>query len=217
MFATRLAFRFRMPRPSRLTPRKGPLQARSKATVAAILEATAQVLVKEGPDAATTNRIAEVAGVSVGTLYQYFPNKGAVLAALAGRHFEEMLALLNDALARDGASLEEVAHAYAEATVASLRRQPELLAILKRECLRMEVDEALREVLHRGEDLVRALLERYRGQLRVVDLDLAAFVLVRAVDAVVSSAVVERKSLLRHGALVSELVELILSYVGAKR
>lgn len=64
---------------TQLDPRRKPRQSRSRATVDAILQATAQVLVRDGYQKATTNRIAERAGVSVGTLYQYFPNKDALV------------------------------------------------------------------------------------------------------------------------------------------
>jgi AcrR family transcriptional regulator len=65
--------------------RRAPAQARSKATVEAILEAAARIIRREGEDALTTNRIAEVAGVSVGSLYGYFPDKAAIQLALARR------------------------------------------------------------------------------------------------------------------------------------
>ncbi len=76
--------------PQRLKPRKTPIQARSGATVAAIHEAAIQVLLADGLARLTTTRVAERAGVSVGTLYQYFPNKEALLYAILMRHFEEM-------------------------------------------------------------------------------------------------------------------------------
>jgi hypothetical protein len=66
--------------------RKAASQQRSRLTVHAILEATARILIREGFDKASTNRIAEVAGVSVGSLYQYFPGKEAIVAALIDRH-----------------------------------------------------------------------------------------------------------------------------------
>src|SRR3569832_2453239 len=67
-------------------PRKRAGQERSRATVEALVEATARILVKEGFDKASTNRVAEVAGVSVGSLYQYFPSKEALVAAVIKRH-----------------------------------------------------------------------------------------------------------------------------------
>ena len=73
-----------------LEPRKSPVQARSAASVDAILEATIQVLLKVGKDRLTTTRVSSRAGVSVGTLYQYFPNKSALLQAVLRRHLEEV-------------------------------------------------------------------------------------------------------------------------------
>ena len=72
----------------RLQPRKKPAQARSKVTIDAILTASIQVLLRNGLDKFTTTRVAERTGVSVGTLYQYFPNKEALLYALLLKHFE---------------------------------------------------------------------------------------------------------------------------------
>lgn len=73
-------------------PRKLPVQARSAASVDAILKATIQVLLRVGKEKLTTTRVATRAGVSVGTLYQYFPNKSALLRAVMRLHIEEILA-----------------------------------------------------------------------------------------------------------------------------
>lgn len=81
-----------MPRRSQvvLEPRKSPVQARSAASVEAILEATIQVLLSVGKERLTTTRVALRAGVSVGTLYQYFPNKSALLQAVLKRHLTQV-------------------------------------------------------------------------------------------------------------------------------
>jgi AcrR family transcriptional regulator len=73
-----------------LEPRKSPVQARSAASVDAILEATIQVLLNVGKERLTTTRVASRAGVAVGTLYQYFPNKSSLLQAVLKRHFAEI-------------------------------------------------------------------------------------------------------------------------------
>ncbi len=78
---------------TRLQPLKQPLQQRSRLTVQAILEAAIQVFDEHGYAAGTTARIAQRAGVSIGSLYQYFPNKDSILTALAGQHLAEGLAL----------------------------------------------------------------------------------------------------------------------------
>src|SRR5208282_1247321 len=74
--------------PAVLEPRKSPVQARSAASVEAILQATIQVLLAWGKERLTTTRVALRAGVSVGTLYQYFPNKSALLKAVLKRHLD---------------------------------------------------------------------------------------------------------------------------------
>lgn len=103
-----------MPPPSAtlLEPRKTPIQARSTASVEAILEATVQVLLSVGKDRLTTTRVAHRAGVSVGTLYQYFPNKSSLLQAALRRHLEEISSTVEDVCrAQHGNSLEEMASA----------------------------------------------------------------------------------------------------------
>lgn len=88
-----------MPRTPALVPRKGPRQGRSRQTVATILEAAARVFEEAGPDGATTNAIAERAGVSIGSLYQYFPNKLAIIHALIDRYQQELREVWDKVLA----------------------------------------------------------------------------------------------------------------------
>lgn len=100
----------------RLTPRKTPRQARAAATLEAILEATLQVLLVTGPTRLTTTSVAERAGVSIGTMYQYFPNKQALLYAVT----EQYLTLVADSveqacLEQHGATVGEMAEALVEA------------------------------------------------------------------------------------------------------
>jgi AcrR family transcriptional regulator len=82
-----------------LEPRKTPVQERAAATVQAIFEATIQVLLSHGADRLTTTRVADRAGVSVGTLYQYYPNKRALLFAAFEKHMEEVCAKVEAACA----------------------------------------------------------------------------------------------------------------------
>jgi AcrR family transcriptional regulator len=99
-------------------PRKTPVQARSTASVDAILQATIQVLLKDGKSKLTTTRIARRAGVSVGTLYQYFPNKSALLQALLKAHLDSVaLAMETACEAAHGARLAEMAEAITSAFV----------------------------------------------------------------------------------------------------
>ena len=100
-------------------PRKLPVQARSTASVDAILKATVQVLVRSGREKLTTTRVADRAGVSVGTLYQYFPNKGALLQAALRLHVEEIVAeVAHVCLSQRGQPVEQMAESLAVAFLA---------------------------------------------------------------------------------------------------
>jgi AcrR family transcriptional regulator len=99
-----------------LEPRKTPVQARSIASVKAILDATIQVLLKVGKERLTTTRVATRAGVSVGTLYQYFPNKSALLQAVLMRHLDEVTVAVELACKQQrGATLRQMAAALVTA------------------------------------------------------------------------------------------------------
>ncbi len=101
-----------------LQPRKKPSQARSAASVEAILQATVQVLLKDGKGKLTTTRIAERAGVSVGTLYQYFPNKSSLLQALLKEHLDRVAGAIERACKEvEGAPIAGMADAIATAFV----------------------------------------------------------------------------------------------------
>ncbi|MBF6139410.1 TetR/AcrR family transcriptional regulator [Nocardia farcinica] len=115
-------------------PRRAPRQRRSRETVDTLLEAAAQMFTRRGL-AATTNHIAERAGLSIGTLYQYFPNKEALLHALAARHLaeaqERLMPLLAE-LRRSAPEFEETVRQVLEAVVDLHRDRPALHALLHR-------------------------------------------------------------------------------------
>lgn len=116
---------------SSLNPRKSPVQARSASTVEAILQATIQVLLKEGKERLTTTRVAERAGVSVGTLYQYFPNKSALLQATLRRHMEEIAGAVERVCREQrGKPLIEMATILIAAFFAAKMRDPKASAAL---------------------------------------------------------------------------------------
>ena len=114
-----------------LEPRKSPVQARSAASVEALLEASIQVLLLFGKEQLTTTRVAARAGVSVGTLYQYFPNKSALLQAVLRRHLNEVTSAVEAACEQQrGKPLEEMATALMTAFLAAKMRDPKTSAAL---------------------------------------------------------------------------------------
>ncbi|MGJ7500583.1 TetR/AcrR family transcriptional regulator [Variovorax sp. ZT5P49] len=192
--------------------RKAPRQQRSRVTVDVIVEAATRVLARRGWARFTTNEIAAVAGVSVGSLYQYFPNKLAIAEAIRQRHLDEVLVALSSAGDDNEAiPLDQRVARFADGVIAA-----------------HSVDEALHRVLLDEVPLVArssyAEFEaEYQRRYRVLiattantsggagDDETAARVLSSAVEGVVHAAA--HRGDLGLPALRSELVRLILAYL----
>jgi AcrR family transcriptional regulator len=204
-----------MPPRTRTVPRKTPKQQRSKDTVDVILAATARVLVKEGFDRASTNRIAEQAGVSIGSLYQYFPSKEALVAALVERHIEHM----SEALQAEMATLADAPLALTVRRMVTLMLdahaiEPELHRVLNEQVPRVGRLHRVHEVEARMQRLARAYFERRHKELRAgLDLDTAAFVVVKAIEALTHGAMIHGEAAPARDALVEEITTLVLRYL----
>lgn len=200
-----------------LSPRKKPSQARSRATVEAIVTAAARVLVERGYAGLTTVAVAERAGVSVGSLYQYFPGKDALLAALFERHMKQAVETMEQAAPPGAArSLAEEVDAQIGALLAAKMSNPRLAIALKTQVPMRRGYPSLRPLLSRIERLVRRSLEEHRADIRFADLDLAAFLLVSAVEGVLSAAAEQRRELLEDGRLRAVLVRLVVAFLQAR-
>lgn len=202
---------------ARTEPRKRPKQARSREMVETILEATARVLVHEGYDGTTTNRVAEVAGVSVGSLYQYFPNKDSLVAELMRRHVEQMEGVFGERLEElKDAPLDVAVRALVEVAIRVHAVDPELHRVFLERVPRMAGLDTVRAAESRIEEGLRAFLERRRVEVAPVDPGLAAFVVFRAVESATHAAVLDRPRHLEGGRLVNELTALVLGYLAPK-
>lgn len=196
-------------------PRKPAKQARSRATIDVILEATARVVAQVGLDRATTNHIAELAGVSIGSLYQYFPGKRALLAALIEREAQADMAALRDVV--DGCAqlgLVESLERVATALVARHARNPALYRWMLTYVPELGMHPKVRAIAAQGRALLRDLLVAHRGVLSPeVEPALAALVLGPAIEAALHNATFERPETLDDGTLVRELVALCRGYL----
>jgi AcrR family transcriptional regulator len=188
-------------------PRKNASQERSRATVDALIEATARILVREGFDKASTNRIAEVAGVSVGSLYQYFPSKEALVAAVIDRHSQEVMLTvrgeLADAMSRP---VEQAVRQLVAVAVKAHRVDPRLHRVLAEQIPRVGKLENVETFNREYFALFRNYLENHRDELGVDDLELASFVCVTSIEALTHNAVLHHSKSLSDGAMES-LVE----------
>jgi AcrR family transcriptional regulator len=196
------------------TPRKGATQERSRATVDALLAATARVLVREGYDRASTNKIAHAAGVSVGSLYQYFPSKEALVAAVIHHHIGEVMDVVRASLVRVAAMpLADAARELVRVMIEAHRIEPKLHRVIVEQIPRVGDLEHIEKVDDEAIALVRAYLESRKGEIAVADLDLAAFVAVTSVMALTHAAVLRRPSLLEDGRFVDEVASLVVRYL----
>lgn len=164
-------------------PRRKPKQARALETLDTLLEGAAQVLEQRGYARATTNRIADAAGVSVGTVYEYFPDKDALFAALIDRELDALVAAFEAQGVGAELDLEAALLRLVEAGLRAMRFGPELFRALEAvpgATFRRRLGEA-REVVVA---LVAQLLEAHRREVTVSDLDLAAFLVVSAVEGI---------------------------------
>lgn len=201
-----------------LEPRKQPRQARSVATVSAILEGVAQVLETDGFEKMTTTRVAERAGTSVGTLYQYYPSKEALLVAVVEAkmaRIDRALSTIFDLPAKT--ALGEKVRVMITALLAEKRNRPRLNAELARQTPRLEQLRLIGRTLDRAHGMVRALLEAHRDETDVTDADLAAWLVVHAVNGMIDGALLGAPKRLADPRLADAIVTHVLGAIGADR
>jgi len=185
-------------------PRKNASQKRSRATVDALIEATARILVREGFDKASTNHIAEVAGVSVGSLYQYFPSKEALVAAVIDRHNQEIMRTVRGEVAEAMSQpVEKAMRKLVAAAVKAHRVDPKLHRVVAEQIPRVGKLENVERFNQENYALFRNYLEDHRDELGVDDLELASFVCVTAIEALTHNAVLHHAKALSDEAMQS--------------
>ncbi len=214
--ATRIPGVSRRPRRTRLDPRKKPVQDRSRATVEYILTAAAQVLEEAGYAAGTTNRIAERAGVSIGTLYQYFPNKEALAVMLLERHIEQGKNMLGQVIQRASTrrrNLRQTLRMFVEAMLGLHADQPRLQHLLQEEVPRPQRVEA--ELLRAEASAARAVADLLRNYTEVQrhNLERAAYMTVQTVEDLTHRFVTHPPPGLSRRAFVNELVAMVEAYL----
>jgi AcrR family transcriptional regulator len=196
-----------------IKPRKLPAQERSKVTYDAILKATAQVLAAEGVDRVNTNRVAEVAGVSIGSLYQYFPNKEAMMQALIDSYSNRLVEHLSGYLQQ--LSQEPAAGAirsYVKAMLSLPREDPELHRAFVLVVFKLG-HASIRQLEEQLLFIVRAYLETQKHRLIPKNLDLAAFILVTTVESVTNIALLKHPEYISTDEFEIELSSIITRYL----
>lgn len=185
--------------------------------VDALIEATARILVREGFDKASTNRIAKLTGVSVGSLYQYFPSKEALVVAVIERHNQEIMQAVRSELAAIATEpLEQGVRQLVAVAVKAHRVNPTLHRVLAEQIPRVGKLEEVETFNRESFALFRSYLESHRGEIRAVDLDLASFVCVTSIEALTHNAVLHHSKTLSDKAmeaLIDEGARLVVGYL----
>ncbi|WP_336819588.1 TetR/AcrR family transcriptional regulator [Cedecea sp. MMO-103] len=191
--------------------RKLPKQKRSQATVSAIVEAATQVLGEKGWRYFTTNEVAEFAGVSIGSLYQYFPNKLVLVEAIRKKHFSDVINVLQ-AASENTEDVNQSFNLLIEGMLSVHGAHPALHRALVEEAPRSdEAISAHAEFEKKYNEYYLALVSRYGARRNAQDIQTAAWTLSAAIEGVVHQAAL--RGLTGSPALKRELVQLLFGYL----
>ena len=196
--------------------RRTPSQERSVELVRRLLEATAQVLDEVGVEATSTNKIAARAGVAIGSIYQYFPNKEALIDALLDdrlHRLETLTASRMQALRAD--SYPRAAEAMLRAAIAFYEAEPEVTAMLASRTAMPRPNPRDRRLYQRGHDIARAYLLAHAGDLGVDDIELAATISTRVVGNFAPWIALSVTNARDRERFIGEVVRMLSEWIGA--
>jgi AcrR family transcriptional regulator len=196
-----------MPVERHIRQKRRPLQRRSQETVEVLIRATTQILSREGSERLTTNRVAEKAGVSIGSLYQYFPDKEALLAEVRRRYndaFRERLIALTGAIAT--LPLRDAVAGCVRAIIAIHRDDPRLHNAVSS----AGIDDGERRLLHQ---LAASWLEARRDEVRPANRVLAAEVALDTVESLIHGIALRAPERLGDDDLAAEVTDLLVRYL----
>jgi AcrR family transcriptional regulator len=176
-------------------------------------------LVKEGYDRASTNKIARTAGVSIGSLYQYFPSKEALVAAVIDHHNHGMMQVLRESLSKVALRpVEEAVRELVKVMIDAHRVNPKLHRVLVEQVPRVGRLDNIQAMDREAAAMVRAYLQAHRDEIGVADTGLAAFVCVTTVEALTHAAVIHNPETLsddKAETFIDEVSRMVLRYLAA--
>ncbi|OUS29388.1 hypothetical protein A9Q99_09830 [Gammaproteobacteria bacterium 45_16_T64] len=192
--------------------RKKPKQARSIVTVDAILEAAAHILRNEGIEGLNTNKVAAIAGVSIGSLYQYFPNKGSLIAALIELHVEEELTELGAVIEQHNFLLTpELIESVISQFIDIHLRDLQYTRLLHEQVTYAESRQCLRDATQTLEVLLANMMVVIKNGTWGLDkATRKAFIVVNAIDSIVQRSIGDDREVINRESLIEELTALTL-------
>ena len=196
--------------------RKTPSQTRALRTIDTLIEAAARILASEGEAGFTTNRVAERAGFSIGTLYQYFPSKEAIIVAMVRRQRERVMRELDALLeraARGECSAEEALRIYIRRLIDAFGRGQQAQRLIARLGWQLDAPALIVRAMDEGSDAIRLALQRLDDPALPVPDDATLYALSRAVMGAVRSAALEDSAMIDDPRFEDALVRMVWGVV----
>ncbi|MFL0801968.1 MAG: TetR/AcrR family transcriptional regulator [Agarilytica sp.] len=191
-------------------PRKTPTQDRAITTFNAILDAAARLLTTKGYSYASTNRIAEVAGVSIGSLYEYFPGKEAIFCAIRMRTGRDLFKPRTQQIIDSrNLSLSELIRNLIEETIESIMTYPELEAAIQSEVPAYILKEQTKQLFDQMTVVTRVYFENHLDEIRPHDFDTAIWLGLRVPVITITHALLNEPELLREKVFAEELIDMM--------
>jgi len=195
-------------------PRKVPRQARSAQMVESIIEATARVLASHGYEGTNTNLIAEYAGVSVGSIYQYFPNKEALVVAVHDRHIRQVGEIVDKIMSEcDGASLQTTVTTLVRAVLTAHMLQPQLHRVLIQDLPIFAPSCEQSPAIQGFFGQVKRMLSEWRDQIVPNNHDAASWIIMHIIKNLVHAAITDPPLNVAHSALYLEITNAVIGYL----
>lgn len=195
-------------------PIKEPKQARSKELVGYILEATKFILINEGYESLTTIKVADKAGVSVGSLYQYFPNKESLIALVLDDHFDRLKESLMVKVSTNlDIPLKDFIDMAINHIVTEHIKDKDILIILEDLDGLLSLKEKRRERQNSWILLLESLLHNFNSETREMDTHLSSFFLAHSVDTVIHEAIYSNITLAESEQFSNELSALVFNFI----
>lgn len=195
--------------------RKRPVQQRSRDMVATLLDAASRVIVERGLDNLTTNHVAEAAGVSVGSLYQYFDDKDALVEALMQRHTAQLLGVVDGRLrVLIDAGAREITQGILEAVFDVVENDP-CQRELMRHWHRLRTRSTLKAMEQHMTEACRLYLMRHHEEYRVDNLPAALFVAINSLQYTVAHYLSLESPVLQRAEVIGALSDMLAAYIGA--